>query len=703
MALSDSELVAGLISDGPSGLRDVYDQYSGRLYGYALTITHNQALAEDAVQDSLLIAMGAIEKLRDPSRFRSWLFAITRNECLRQLRTSQKSAHPDQSERELAQLADDTDLDRGLDQDHAAQVVQAAIAGLSPSDRDIITMALQNDMDPKATGHALGLSPSNLHARLSRARKAMESSVSTVLLIGTRGKKCEQLAAILNGQSRLNPLVRKRVTKHKRECDDCERRSRAAVAGMSSALAAPIVAAVPTGLAEELFGPAGSAATATSTEATNTAGLIAAAQLSPEDGFPAPMLIDAAPVGPPVPGAAGTNASLGPEAVAAGSGALAVLSLGTGSRTVAGVVVGVGLGILVLIGLGTSLVIGGEDDPALQAVPTTPMAPTPAPTDTLPTAEPTESASSRPSSPAVAPTPTPQPQIAGAGNVPGAGSSTVGESGGGNSGGGGGVTPTPSPTTTQEPANKRPKARFSVSTTGLTVDVDASRSKDTDGGSLTYAWDFTGNGKRDAKGVRAAHTYTSAGTHTIELTVRDSDGGRRTRTKTVTLNRAPTATFTTTADGLTVQVNAAGSTDPDGSPLTYAWDFTGNGSVDAQGVIATHTYGAGGSYRISLTITDNLGATGSDQQPVTVSDAPIAAFTYSAGASSTYTFDASGSRDPAGGPLTYAWDFDNNGTTDATGVIASTLITAPGTHPITLTVTNTRSLSSTSTQDITVP
>ncbi|MDP1793252.1 MAG: S8 family serine peptidase, partial [Acidimicrobiales bacterium] len=71
-------------------------------------------------------------------------------------------------------------------------------------------------------------------------------------------------------------------------------------------------------------------------------------------------------------------------------------------------------------------------------------------------------------------------------------------------------------------------------------------------------------------------------------------------------NQSPVASFTTTQSGsLGVAVNGAGSTDPDSDPLTYAWNF-GDGSTGT-GATTTHTYAAGGTYTIGLTVSDGRG------------------------------------------------------------------------------------------------
>lgn len=72
---------------------------------------------------------------------------------------------------------------------------------------------------------------------------------------------------------------------------------------------------------------------------------------------------------------------------------------------------------------------------------------------------------------------------------------------------------------------------------------------------------------------------------------------------------------------LTVNFDAGGSTDPDPADqgrLTYAWDFTDDGTTDSAAVSPTFTYAASGTHTARLTVTDTLGATGTTTVTITV-------------------------------------------------------------------------------------
>lgn len=167
-------------------------------------------------------------------------------------------------------------------------------------------------------------------------------------------------------------------------------------------------------------------------------------------------------------------------------------------------------------------------------------------------------------------------------------------------------------------------------------------------------------------------------------------------------NAAPTATIAPPViNGLDVSFSGSGS-DIDGTIASYAWDF-GDGT-GATGATVSKTYSAAGTYTVTLTVTDDKGATGTKTADVTVApvpnQAPVAEFPAPTIDGLSVSVDGSSSTDPDGSIASYAWDFGEGGS--ATGVTASHAYAAAGTYTITLTVTDDDGATATRTHEVTV-
>lgn len=173
---------------------------------------------------------------------------------------------------------------------------------------------------------------------------------------------------------------------------------------------------------------------------------------------------------------------------------------------------------------------------------------------------------------------------------------------------------------TVEP-NQAPTASFTFTCTSTDCDFDGSGSADPDGSVATYAWDFGDGGT--ASGVTSGHDFGTSGTRDVTLTVTDDQGTTGSvvvPVEVVRTNAAPTASFTVSCAFLVCSFDAGGSGDSDGSLASYTWDF-GDGVTDTTtGATPSYTYATGGSYVVTLTVTDNDGGEGATTRNV----APVA-------------------------------------------------------------------------------
>jgi cytochrome c len=143
---------------------------------------------------------------------------------------------------------------------------------------------------------------------------------------------------------------------------------------------------------------------------------------------------------------------------------------------------------------------------------------------------------------------------------------------------------------------------------------------------------------------------------------------------------------------LTVQFSSAGSSDPDGDPITYAWDFTTNGSTDSTAANPTFTYTSNGRFTATLTVRDNTGRSATASvvvnlgQPTVTLNLPVNGRVFSFGDAIPFQISVS---DPNAATidcgrvkLTYILGHDSHGhaITSATGCSGTIQTTTDGEH-----------------------
>ena len=182
-------------------------------------------------------------------------------------------------------------------------------------------------------------------------------------------------------------------------------------------------------------------------------------------------------------------------------------------------------------------------------------------------------------------------------------------------------------------------------------------------------------------------------------------------------NVAPTASFTASptngAPPMLVTVDASASADADGSIASYSWDW-GDGSPAGSGLTASHTYSAAGGFTLSLTVTDNQGATGTASQGIVVSSgnlppsAHVESATPASGDAPLFVQFAGHGHDDAGN-LTHGWDFGDGSAVITYPAMASDANSSPqhifasaGTFTVTLTITDAGGLTATNSTTIIV-
>jgi PKD repeat protein len=149
-------------------------------------------------------------------------------------------------------------------------------------------------------------------------------------------------------------------------------------------------------------------------------------------------------------------------------------------------------------------------------------------------------------------------------------------------------------------------------------------------------------------------------------------------------NEVPEAAWAVDCDGLACSFDGSESRDGDGDISSYEWQFS-DGAV-ASGMKIEHEFSAAGEFEVSLTVTDDEGASDTYADAVTVSapnQDPDARFSVAC-VNNRCNFNGSASRDPDGDITSWRWSFGDGA--DATGAEVTHEYAKDGNHYVRLTV-----------------
>ena len=214
--------------------------------------------------------------------------------------------------------------------------------------------------------------------------------------------------------------------------------------------------------------------------------------------------------------------------------------------------------------------------------------------------------------------------------------------------------------------NRVPRAVITASqVTGVVpfrVSFNSTGSSDPDGSIAGYEWTLPGEETSDQSSLE--WNFSQAGVYTVRLVVEDNRGAMGEARVTIVAKAplvSPTASFVytpKTGDApLTVSLDGSASSDPDGTIMSYEWIFSDGQTL--QGVRAQRIFDRGGTYMVSLKVTDNSDLSHQvgpfavvvlepNQAPVMVGNQK-----FSVVENQTLNLTLSGATDPEGDTLSY--------------------------------------------------
>ena len=141
------------------------------VYGYLTWFTSDRSAAEELTGVTFERALRLWPRF-DPARgsARTWLCQVARTVALDHFRSERRRTHREQLA--AAPEAFDARFGEGLSPD-----LEAALARLTPGEREVVALRVLLDLDAGAAARVLGISPTNCTTRLNRALRKLEEAL----------------------------------------------------------------------------------------------------------------------------------------------------------------------------------------------------------------------------------------------------------------------------------------------------------------------------------------------------------------------------------------------------------------------------------------------------------------------------------------------------------------------------------------------
>ena len=248
--LADRRLALALRAGDTDAMAHIYDGYADRLFDYGHALLRDQRAAGGALHDAFVAAQMHIGRLQEPERFRGWLYALVRNECLRRLYDPARPA-----ERQEAPEVEDPflDFDERARREEARQLLHSALSGLNGRQREAVDLELRHQLDVQELGGVLGLPPEQAAELADQAKTALDDALAAAIIARSGRGECPSVAALVDTwEWPLTPAVCKKLVRHIETCPVCGERRRRKISTARLLQALP-VAALPLDLGPQLF------------------------------------------------------------------------------------------------------------------------------------------------------------------------------------------------------------------------------------------------------------------------------------------------------------------------------------------------------------------------------------------------------------------------------------------------------------------
>ena len=177
--LGDNEIISRVLKGEQNAYAELVNRYQAYVFTLVLRMIKSREDAEEVAQDVFIKAYRSLADFRGESKFSTWLYTIANTTSITFLRKKKLDVHSLDNEKvfEVADSKDSGLRANMVEQKSRVNMVNEAIAMLSPDDAEIITLFYKAEQNLEEISRILRLETNTVKVRLHRARTRLKEKM----------------------------------------------------------------------------------------------------------------------------------------------------------------------------------------------------------------------------------------------------------------------------------------------------------------------------------------------------------------------------------------------------------------------------------------------------------------------------------------------------------------------------------------------
>ncbi len=171
-----------MLEGNMNAFAELVNRYKDLVFTLSLKVLQNREEAEEAAQDTFVKIFKSLNKFKGESKFSTWIYKITYNNCLDRLKKQKRNrpviAINEFTENEVKSLMNVLDA---IEENERKQMIKSCLDLLPPEESFLLTLYYFDENSLREISTIMGINENNIKIKLFRSRKKLAGILRTKL------------------------------------------------------------------------------------------------------------------------------------------------------------------------------------------------------------------------------------------------------------------------------------------------------------------------------------------------------------------------------------------------------------------------------------------------------------------------------------------------------------------------------------------